>query len=283
MSAPVPVGLEVEPDSDGELRMSLLSGGFEPSAVVTSSNTTLTSTRKFTFRHPTAEERSGFQHHRINTDTASSAYQRTDNSPLPSTELSPTLNTTPAPTLGTTPAPTLDTTPGPTLVTTRVAPTSSPHPRQLSSSMSNPPPPKKKKENAQRIFFVTYAQADKVRFPTRESFQKFVVAGFNNCSTGKAKVDRWVVCEEFHANGDPHYHACIRMDGQIRWSQARKWLADNGVNVNISYDHINYVEMYRYAKKSDVGAIESDNHNNLNMISSPRTKYAQRTNHNRCQ
>jgi hypothetical protein len=57
-------------------------------------------------------------------------------------------------------------------------------------------------------------------------------------------------------------------------------MADNGVNVNISYEHLNYVSMYRYVRKSDVDAIESPGHN-LGMISSPRTKYAQRSNQTR--
>ena len=41
--------------------------------------------------------------------------------------------------------------------------------------------------------------------------------------------------------------------------------------------------MYRYETKSDDAAIESPNHANLNMISSPRTKLAQRANSNRRQ
>ena len=77
-----------------------------------------------------------------------------------------------------------------------------------------------------------------MRFPARESFQKLVVTAFNQCSTGKAKVDKWVVSKECHADG-PHYHACIGMSGLLRWSHARKWMGENCVNVNISDQHVN--------------------------------------------
>ena len=60
--------------------------------------------------------------------------------------------------------------------------------------------------------------------------------------------------------------------------EPRKWMASNGVKVHISDSHLNYVDMYRYAKKTDTEAIESDNHCNLDTITSPRTKHAQRTN-----
>ena len=50
-------------------------------------------------------------------------------------------------------------------------------------------------------------------------------------------------------------------------------------NKGIEIDHpeqwigvMNYIDMYRYAKKTDDAAIESPNHANLNMISSPRTQ-----------
>ena len=84
--------------------------------------------------------------------------------------------------------------------------------------------------------------------------------------------------EEPHADGASHYHACIATNGQMRWSQPRTWMASNGVNFHISDSHLNYVDMYRYAKTTDTEAIESDNHCNLDTISTPRTEHAQRTN-----
>ena len=55
---------------------------------------------------------------------------------------------------------------------------------------------------------MTYEQADKMRFTTKESFKVFIVDVFNQSTTGKAHVQKWVVSEEFHADGAPHYHAC---------------------------------------------------------------------------
>ena len=47
--------------------------------------------------------------------------------------------------------------------------------------------------------------------------------------------------------------ALLTIMPEMRWSQPRKWMASNGVNVDISDSHVNYVDMYRFAKKTDTG------------------------------
>lgn len=143
---------------------------------------------------------------------------------------------------------------------------------------------KPKKENGKRIFLVTYSQADTIRFPTRASFARFVINAFNS-GTSKAKVVKWAVCLEPHTNGGVHYHVCVKMDGLKHWSTAQRWMAGNGVNVDIQDDHDHYVSMYRYVMKSDSLAVDEEGrtreNNHLQSISSPKTKSCNAANRKR--
>lgn len=56
-----------------------------------------------------------------------------------------------------------------------------------------------KEESCQRrVFLVTYSQADRVKFPTTESFSNSLLKAFGG---GGELIKEWVCCEEPHENG----------------------------------------------------------------------------------
>ena len=50
---------------------------------------------------------------------------------------------------------------------------------------------------ARQSYIVMYSQADRIKFPTRQSFADAIVDAFSQGSS-KAAVKNWVCCEEQH-------------------------------------------------------------------------------------
>ena len=124
-----------------------------------------------------------------------------------------------------------------------------------------------------RTYLVTYSQADRVKFPTRESFGQVVEKAFN-AGSGKVGVDYWACCLEEHTNGGQHYHVSLKLTGTKRWSLAKNYLVENhGVTVHFSDSHDNYYySAYRYICKADTNVYHSNRHPNLQDVRSPKTK-----------
>lgn len=134
-----------------------------------------------------------------------------------------------------------------------------------STSMSNP-------RVGRRTYLVTYSKADINRFPTRESFGTMLVKHFNKegCET---KVDFWACSQEFHADGDIHYHAALKLNLPKKWVSVKKAiLNEEKISVHFSDHHSYYVAAYRYISKSDTEVFHSASHPNLKDIASPKTK-----------
>ena len=128
------------------------------------------------------------------------------------------------------------------------------------------------KKCVRRTYLVTYSQADRVKFPTRESFGEVVAKAFN-AGSGKVGVDYWACCLEEHKNGGEHYHVSVKLTGPKRWSSPKKYLIENhGVTANFSESHDHYYSAYKYLCKSDKMLYHSTRHPNLQDIGSPKTK-----------
>ena len=71
-----------------------------------------------------------------------------------------------------------------------------------------------------RQYLITYSQADKNVFPTRESFGTVIEEEFN-FGIGKVKVDYLAVCEEPHEHQGTHYHCSVKLTGPKKWKSVR--------------------------------------------------------------
>ena len=126
-----------------------------------------------------------------------------------------------------------------------------------------------------RQYMVTYSQADKEKFPTRQSFGTMLRAAFNK-GTSKVNVQYWACCEEKHSDGGIHYHCCLKLTGIKKWLGVKKDIQkQQGVVVNFSDKHNNYISAYRYVTKEDENVYHSPGHPDLSSASSPRTKACQ--------
>ena len=100
-----------------------------------------------------------------------------------------------------------------------------------------------------RVYLVTYSQADEKKFPTRQSFGAAVVTAF-----GGRFVNYFCVGKEPHAAGGFHYHMSILLNTSRRWGYAKKYLMDNfdvAVNFSSSPNNGMYEGAYWYTTKQD--------------------------------
>ena len=123
-----------------------------------------------------------------------------------------------------------------------------------------------------RTYLVTYSQADRSKFATRESFGDAVATAFNSGS-GKVSADYWACSLEEHENGGEHYHVSVKLTGPQRWIAVKRRLHEkHGVTVNFSESHDSYYTAYKYICKSDTDVFHSANHPDLKEIGTPKTK-----------
>ena len=74
-----------------------------------------------------------------------------------------------------------------------------------------------------KTYLITYSQANRILFPTHESFGQSVADAFNKGSS-KVKVLHWVCCLESHQNGEKHYHCSVKLSGSKCWKAVKDTL-----------------------------------------------------------
>ena len=67
---------------------------------------------------------------------------------------------------------------------------------------------------------MSYSKADRIKFPSRQSFGEAVEAAFN-AGSGKVGVSYWVCCKENHETAGQHYHVSIKLSGPKRWNPVK--------------------------------------------------------------
>ena len=125
-------------------------------------------------------------------------------------------------------------------------------------------------ESQRLVYLITYSRIDATKFPTRESFSKAVLDGWQYRGI---RVLQWVVSLEGHAgnNGSSsdvtnhyHYHMAIKLSKRTRWLQVRNYLDGKyGIQVNFSANHNTYYSAYRYVTEEDSDALHSPCHPDL--------------------
>ena len=89
---------------------------------------------------------------------------------------------------------------------------------------------------------------------------------------GEKRVSYYACCLEFHANGHPHYHMCIKLSGLSgqRWMTAKNKLEEFGAVVNFrdlpNHEDGKYRWAYRYVTKKDEHVYTSPGHPSLKAI-----------------
>ena len=71
-----------------------------------------------------------------------------------------------------------------------------------------------------RTYLVSYSQADRAKFPSRQCFGEAVV-NESNSGDPKGKVAYWACALENHANGGEHYHLSLKLTNPRRWLSVR--------------------------------------------------------------
>lgn len=121
-----------------------------------------------------------------------------------------------------------------------------------------------------RTYLITYAQADKDAFPTRESFGALCQEAFG----GDSRVEWYACAEEPHLIEGLHYHVTIKLFKGQRWFPAKEFLSSFGPVVNFSRPPPGkgamYAWMFRYICKYDQSVFLSERHPSLQDISSNR-------------
>ena len=79
------------------------------------------------------------------------------------------------------------------------------------------------------------------------------------------------MCKEVHQNGGSRYHICIKLNRNKRWGGVKRKFLENGVNVNFTEGHSNYITAFQYVKKSDTEFLLKDSHPDLDLSISPKT------------
>ena len=142
--------------------------------------------------------------------------------------------------------------------------------------------PGRSSDVCRRSFLLTLSQVDTNRFPNPDAFACMVVDAFNNVESSR-RIIQWACCAESHADGGVHFHMSIKLSGSRWWDPIRKYLSEtHGVNVNFSEtDKLGYVAAYRYVCKDKPAeeVVHSPNHDELDVIGSPKTKKAMKKNH----
>ena len=126
-----------------------------------------------------------------------------------------------------------------------------------------------------RQYLVTYQNANLDKFPTMKSFGEMVENEFNR-GDGKAKVEYWSCCLEFHKDGTPHYHCAVKL------SQPKKWIGVmrniyryQGVHVDFSTQGNFYISAYRYLRKfKEANEVEHSSNHPKDLIDSGKLSYS---------
>ena len=112
--------------------------------------------------------------------------------------------------------------------------------------------------NVHKTYLVTYSQANRILFPTRESFEQSVVDAFNKWTS---KPLHWASCLENHQNGGNHYHCSVKL-GSKCWKAVKDTVnEENGIQAHFSDAHDNYWSVLKYSTKSDPNVSLSPNPN----------------------
>ena len=128
------------------------------------------------------------------------------------------------------------------------------------------------RRNGRRQYLVMYAQADEVKFPTRESFGRMLEREFN-AGRSVGKVSHWACCRELHKDGGAHYHCSIKLTGLKKWWMVKEAIQEkHRIVVHFSDEHDYYISAYRYVVKEDPSVVYSEGHANLAEAKSPPTK-----------
>ena len=96
-----------------------------------------------------------------------------------------------------------------------------------------------------RCYLVTYSQADKSKYPTREDFGEACADAFG----GVGRVVQYACCEEPHEGDGIHYHVSIKLRNGQKWFHAKQYFEDRGVVVNFGRPPKGacmYAWIYRY-------------------------------------
>lgn len=143
------------------------------------------------------------------------------------------------------------------------------------------------KGGQQRLtYLITYSKADPCKCASREDFANICVTAFGhdnhekceectmskNCKDCKScDVMQWACSEEFHKNGEIHYHLAIKLKKRRRFAKIRQKICDKyGVNVNFQEFTTQYFDAFKYVTKDDTKYIQSLKHPPLSN-SPPRT------------
>ena len=118
-----------------------------------------------------------------------------------------------------------------------------------------------------RTYLITYSQAQRSVFASRESFAKACAQALG----GDKVVAHYACAEEPHADGGFHYHVAIKLNRGQRWGTAKKTLKDAGAIVNFQGPPGSqgmYAWMYFYISKYDKMIYHSEHHPTLDRIQS---------------
>ena len=120
-----------------------------------------------------------------------------------------------------------------------------------------------------QTYVLTYSQADLSVVPTREFFAEIWVKAF-----GESAVKQWLVCKEYHKDGNPHYHMAIKLHNRTRFSEIKKSFESKYPTVKCHFLEIYtcYEDAFIYLTKSDKNYVTSEGHPYL--INRPRTAAA---------
>ena len=138
-----------------------------------------------------------------------------------------------------------------------------------STSLDVPGPPEWLVDNnPRRTYLITYSKANKLLFPTRESFARKCEEAFGG---GKC-VSFYACAEEAHVDGSPHYHVRFKLTKPQRWAGAKKVLSAAGAVANFAKpahkEDGMYAWAYRYIMKFDKDVYHSPGHPCLQEITS---------------
>ena len=123
-----------------------------------------------------------------------------------------------------------------------------------------------------RTYLLTYSQANREKFPTRECFGSVMERYFNE-GKSKANVEFWACCLEEHKNGGQHYYLCLKLSAPKKSKAVKDRItSEQGIIVNFSDKHDQYIVAYRYLCNHDKDIFHGPNHPDLQNAKSTRTE-----------
>ena len=125
--------------------------------------------------------------------------------------------------------------------------------------------------NPHEVYLITYSQANRILFLTRESFGHDVVEELNH-RPSKIKVLLWACCLEGHQNGGDHYHVSVKISDSKGWKSVKEFLMKkSGIVVNSADSRQSYYTALKYISKRDTTIFLSPNHPSLSGLNSRKT------------